>query len=167
MTKKLIVTIVIVAVLALGIGAGIGIAAAGTAGSADDPLITLSYLNEKFKTDLMKDIDAMIKTRGDEIAAKIGENSGGNDAPADAFKIVVLGAGQKLLLKEGSELLVREGTALIIGDALSNATKGETAAVGSAALVNNMYLAGAANSGIQATDGTVKVLVRGEYTIAA
>ena len=168
MTKKLVITVVIVAILALGLGTGIGIAAAGTAGSADDPLITLSYLNDKFKVELLKDIDALVKTRGDEITAKINETNGGMvDAPADAFKVVVLGGGQKLMLNEGSELLVREGTAMIIGDALSNATKGDTAAAGSAALINNMYIAAAANCGVQAAGGNVKLLVRGEYTITA
>ena len=169
MTKRMRLTIVIVAILALALGTGIGIMAAGTAGSADDPLITLSYLNDKFKADLLKDIDALIKTRGDEITAKVNASGAGTtgEAPADAFKVVVLGSGQKLILSEGAELLVREGTATVIGDALSNTTKGEATNAGAAALINNMYLASSASSGIQAGTDTVKVLVRGTYTITA
>ena len=169
MTKRLILTIVIVAILALALGAGIGIMAAGTAGSADDPLITLSYLNDKFKADLVKDIDAMIKARGDEISAKVDASlagaAGGTAASPDAFKLVTMTAGQTLTLKEGSELLVREGSATVAGAALANTTTGEQAAVGAAALINNMYLASAANGGINANAGAVTALVRGTYTI--
>ena len=169
MTKRFRLTIVIVAILALALGTGIGIMAAGTAGSADDPLITLSYLNDKFKADLLKDIDALIKTRGDEITAKVSASGAGTtgETPADVFKVVVLGAGQKLILNEGAELLMREGTAAVIGDAFSNTTKGEATPAGAAVLINNMYLASSASSGIQAGTDTVKVLVRGTYTITA
>lgn len=168
MTKRLIVTIVIAVVLALAVGTGIGILAAGTAGSADDPLITLSYLNDMFKADLMKDIDALIKTRGDEISAKVDTaitGSSGENA-ADAFKVVTLTGGQTLTLKEGSELLLREGTALVSGTALANTTTGEPAQAGTTALINNMYLATGSGSGIKAGAEAVKVLVRGAYTIS-
>ena len=170
MTRRFILTIVIVALLALALGTGLGIMAAGTAGSSDDPLITLSYLNDKFKADLVKDIDAMIKARGDELSAKVDASltgsSGGSAAPADTFKVVVLSGGQTLTLKEGSELLVREGTALVAGAALANTTTGESAQVGATALINNMYLATSANAGINAGTEAVKALVRGAYTIA-
>jgi hypothetical protein len=164
---KLVIAVLVIAALAFG--TGVGMLAAGGAGSADDPLITLSYLNGKFKTDLAAEIDALIKARGDELSAKIdtalaGETGGAESA--DAFKVVTLQAGQALTLSEGSELLVREGSALITGAALSNTTTGEAAQAGFPALLNNMYLAAADGGGITAGDSAVKALVRGPYTIA-
>lgn len=169
MTKKVVVTIIVAVVAALLIGTGIGILAAGSAGSADDPLITLSYLNEKFKTDLMTEIDSQIKARGDEITAKIDASLTGGDgaaAPSDAFKVVTLSTGQTLTLTEGAELLVREGAAVIAGGSLANTTTGVSETIGAPALINNMYLATSAGSGVTAGAAPVKLLVRGEYTIS-
>ncbi|NLB30002.1 MAG: hypothetical protein GX823_07310 [Clostridiales bacterium] len=170
MTKRLTIIVAVAVLLALAIGTGVGMLAAGTAGSADDPLITLSYLNEKFKVELIKDIDVLIKARGDEISAKvdaaISDSPGGNAASADVFKVVTLRSGQTLTLNEGSELLVREGTALVSGAAIANTTTGGMTAAGAAALVNNMYLATASNSGVYANTESVKILVRGGYAIS-
>ena len=41
----------------------ISVAAAGTAGSSSDPLVTLSYLNEKFLPELMTRVDEKLAAR--------------------------------------------------------------------------------------------------------
>ena len=43
----------------------ISVAAAGTAGSSSDPLVTLSYLNEKFLPELMTRVDEKLAARTD------------------------------------------------------------------------------------------------------
>lgn len=53
----------------------ISVAAAGTAGSSSDPLVTLSYLNEKFLPELMTRVDEKARRahgHGLERAARAG-----------------------------------------------------------------------------------------------
>ena len=50
----------------------ISVAAAGTAGSSSDPLVTLSYLNEKFLPELMTRVDEKI---GCEVMLRVGTAS--------------------------------------------------------------------------------------------
>jgi hypothetical protein len=55
--KKKKTLVILSVVLALIIAAGIGAYAASNYGTSDDPLITLSYLDNKLTPDLMKQFD--------------------------------------------------------------------------------------------------------------
>ena len=49
----------------------ISVAAAGTAGSSSDPLVTLSYLNEKFLPELMTRVDEKLAARTDTASKEL------------------------------------------------------------------------------------------------
>jgi hypothetical protein len=153
---------------------------AASSGTQADPLITLSYLNEKFRPQLLDEIKTEIGKAGTEITAKIDEKlaSGGlssldnGSSPtvddADAFAVVTLARGQTLKCAVGTELLLRIGTATASGasaPALVDETSGASAAIGASLEANHMYLVTIEGNGASATAATVKILVRGTYTI--
>lgn len=49
----------------------ISVAATGTAGSSSDPLVTLSYLNEKFLPELMTRVDEKLAARTDTASKEL------------------------------------------------------------------------------------------------
>ena len=78
------------------------LSAAAEAGSADDPLVTLSYLNETFMDDIMDRVDEKIAQRD----AQSGTASG--------FAVVTLSSGQTLVGDIGCEVMLRVGSAVCV-----------------------------------------------------
>lgn len=120
------------------------VAAAGNVGSKDDPLVTYSYVNETFKNEVMS------------------EANGG-------FVLVTLSKGQILNGEVGTEVLLRVGTAQCVAASspgLIDTT--DASAINDAAALkkNHLYMMTIEERGIKATAGTVKVLVRGSYTVS-
>ena len=83
--------------------------ASGGAGSQGDPLVTLSYLNDTFLTQVLEKVDKSLDERGGRLRGEIdqqiaqreqelrGQLSGGSPAaPASAYTAVTLSAGQTL-----------------------------------------------------------------------
>jgi len=164
MKRIIIIALAVILVLSVAVWAF----AASNAGSQDDPLVTVSYLNDKFKADLVKEFEAKITAQGAELAAKIDEKlgaaSGGSTSQADAFYLVTLSAGQTLRCDVGTEVLLREGAFTVSGAAVTDTTSGSAVAVGSTAANNHMFVA-AAGSGFTLGGASGTVLVRGTYTI--
>lgn len=121
-------------------GAGMAKGASGAVpGSAGDPLITKSYLDERLS----------------ELA---GGSAGG------MFSRVTLSRGDRISVKGGGELMVYSGNAEVTGsDGLVNLTTGELFRDGNSAIKYHLYLSPADDSGIRAS-GNVTVFVRGGYT---
>ena len=90
------------AVLVAGVIGGVAFAA-GTQGSQDDPLVTLSYLNEKALPEILRQVEAKLDEREAALNKKLQE--GGQSA----FTTVELKAGKTLTLSAGSQLLLRQG----------------------------------------------------------
>ncbi|MDE7326013.1 MAG: hypothetical protein K2N63_07045, partial [Lachnospiraceae bacterium] len=108
----------------------------GVPGSAGDPLITKSYLEER-----------------------LAQVSGGTAA----FVKVTLLRGEGIVLYSGSELMLYSGSAAVTGaDGLVNLTTGELFKRGNSTVRYNLYLAPADGCGIEA-DGNVTAYVRGNY----
>ena len=109
----------------------ISVAAAGTAGSSSDPLVTLSYLNEKFLPELMTRVDEKLAARTDtaskELRAQVDadikrleekygsqtSNEGASAGTADSFAVVTMTNGQVLYGAIGCEVMLRVGTASV------------------------------------------------------
>lgn len=93
----------------------ISLAAVGDAGSGNDPLITLSYLESRlvsFKEDIQTLVSDQIKTA---LAALPGD--AGTDPAAEAkWEILVLSQGNRLIGAGGTEMILRAGEALAIGN---------------------------------------------------
>ncbi len=113
-------------------------AGGGVPGSAGDPLVTRSYLEER-----------------------LSETGGGS---ASRFSKVVLSRGEGLSLYSGSELILYSGSAAVTGAAgLVSLTTGELFKRGTSVVRYHLYLAPEDGCGILA-DAGVTVYVRGDYS---
>ena len=119
------------AVLVLATLAG-ATAAMGSQGDQDDPLVTLSYLNDKLLPDIMERVDAKVEAKGKEIRAAVGKPSG------QSFVSTEVAAGKTLTLQAGTQLLLRQGQASCV-DGLVDVTTGEP--LGGALQANHLYIA--------------------------
>ncbi len=167
-------------VLTAAISGGVAAFAAGTGGSADDPLVTLSYLNDVFAPSLNDTVDkavaaneAALKQDLDDAISewntKIQGQMGGSGSGSAAYTVVTLSNGQTLTGQVGCEIMLRVGTATCVASGapgLVDSTGGTTLANGNTLVTNHLYLVTVDTRGVTATADTVKLLVRGSYTIA-
>lgn len=131
-------------------------------GSADDPIITLSYFKEQteiFKKEITGTISALEK--------KIPKSASTEDAPlASSFKVVNLKATESLTCGEGTELIVRSGQSKAIASeagGLSDVTEGRDISNGEI-IKNNHHLIVPRNDGrgiVAMTDGAI--MIKGAY----
>ncbi len=164
-----------------------GVSVFATAGGQNDPLISLSYLNETFLGTVTEKVKEMIAERDkalkEELAKEIaaaekalakeyGSGSEGSNLPgeyeANTFVLVTLEKGQTLTGFTGCEVLLRVGTATCVASSspgLVDTTSGKTLSGGGALEANHLYMATVDGRGLKATAATVKVLVRGLYVI--
>ena len=163
------IALILTAVL-LGLAVCLPAAAAG-AGTADDPLVTLSYLNETFLAAVQKRIDEAVASRNASLTAyidgKLG-SGGGSAGTASSFAVVTIPAGKTLVGDIGCEVMLRVGSASCVSPStpgLIDETTGGTLENGKALVKNHLYMMTIEGRGVKAGSGTVKVLVRGSYTI--
>lgn len=179
MKKKILIVLVCIALLAVGTGVGM-LAAESGYGSRSDPLITLSYVNSILKPELESKNAEAAEKASSELSSKLDEKVAAYEASvrgmlgssalstADVFGVVTLSDGQTLKCDAGAELMLRIGTADAAGDdspALVDTTSGKTLDAGGSLTRNHMYMVTISGCGLTATADTVKVLVRGSYTI--
>lgn len=160
------------------------VAIANEVGSQGDPLVTLSYLNETFLTQILSKVDEKIAARSESLSKQIREQIAGtkrdilielgssygdeNGGVAVSFAAVTLSAGQTLYGGTGCEVLLRSGSAVCYSEGKSvpglvDTTDGTTINHGSQLLANHLYMM-TDERGVQAQEDVV-LLVRGEYTI--
>lgn len=150
--------------------------AAAEAGSAQDPLVTLSYLNDTYLSSILAKVDSRIAQRNTELNAQIDQKiaaSGGTvvnpgGGGASTFTVVTLSSGQTLNGQIGCEVMLRVGTAACVAASapgLIDETAGSTLAGGKALVQNHLYMMTVEDRGVRATAATTKLLVRGSYTI--
>ena len=173
MKKRIIVGIVVTVIFAAI--SGVTLLVFANPGTASDPLVTLSYLNGAFKTQIMRDVDSIetdimndVNSIANDIRRSIPGGGNVNIPAADAFHVVTLRRNQTLVASVGTEIMLRIGTATAYGPnapALVNYTNATTLASGAAVVTNNMYLVTIEGNGLRATADLVRVLVRGNYRI--
>ena len=155
--------------LVLTVGAlSVTMAFAADPGSASDPLVTLSYLQDVFFDSIMEKVDARIDARNNQIASKVSGTSGGSGS-VDTFTVVTLTSGQVLTGDIGCEVLLRVGSAVCTSPSapgLIDETAASTLNSGGALVQNHLYMMTIEGRGVKATAATTKLLVRGTYTIA-
>ena len=138
---------------------------AAEVGSSKDPLVTLSYLEEVFLDTILDLVDEKIEERNESLSGKLG---GSSDETA-TFTVVTLSNGQTLTGEIGCEVMLRVGTAVCVAASnpgLIDETAASTLGNGQALATNHMYMMTIEDRGVLATADTVKLLVRGEYSIA-
>lgn len=147
---------------------------AANAGGADDPLVTLSYLNTTFRNQVQTMVDETVDTRKSEMEdalSKVLEQGGtgtGEGGSGSVFSVVTLKQGQILEGDVGCEVMLRIGSAVCgtpgtVG--LIDTTTGGNLANGASLDTNHLYMITISTRTVTATSGTAMVLVRGPYTI--
>jgi len=174
MKNKIITGIIVLAAVTFISGAAL--LAMATPGTAEDPFIVMSYLNDIFRprvtADINKAVSDMTTVFNKQIAQYESQDGTGfipdDHSVTDVFKVVTLSNGQSLTCSVGTEIMLRIGTAAGFGTApaLVNYTTGMTLSSGTALTTNHMYLITIEGNGITATANTVRVLVRGNCTIS-
>ena len=142
-------------------GLCLGTGAALAAGDADDPLVTLSYLNETVLPKLLSQTDEKAKVRQTELANQLSQvmAQGGGGASA-SYTVVTLNPGQRMDLDIGCEVLLRVGSATAgaaVDPALVDVSAGGELYSGGALVRNHLYLA---------TMSDHYVLARGGYRVS-
>ena len=148
---------------------------AGSAGSSADPLITLSYLNGTFAKQVQTMVDESVAARKAEMEQALdkliasGGSQTGTSAGGSVFAVVTLVQGQTLVGDVGCEVMLRVGNAVCgstdsVG--LIDTTGGTNLPSGAALAVNHLYMVTISTRSVTATSDTVKVLVRGPYTVS-
>lgn len=143
--------------------------AAGSQGTQSDPLVTLSYLNNKATPAILTQVDTKIAQRESELVGMLQDKlgNGASGTASSAYQVVTLTQGQQLIGKEGCEFLLRSGTASCVSDSspgLVDMTAGSTLAPGGSLVQNHLYLGTIDGRGVKAASA-VTLLVRGGYTV--
>ena len=157
------------AMLALSLALSCTVTLATEAGSSQDPLVTLSYLNDTFLGQIMDQVDAKIAQRNSQIVQQLGGQGGSGSATASTFTVVTLSSGQVLTGDIGCEVMLRVGTASCVAPSapgLIDESAGSTLSDGGALVQNHLYMMTVEGRGVRATAATTKLLVRGSYTIS-
>lgn len=150
--------------------------AAMAAGDKSDPLITLSYLTKTATPQILEQVEEQSQERQTRLLEKfnaaIDEYKGElnqSGAGSAAYSVVTLSNGQKLKLGVGGEVMLRVGSASVSADsspALIDVSSGGSLNSGGKLEANHLYMATIADRTVTATAETVKVLVRGAYTVS-
>ena len=160
---RILVLLVLVGVLSMTV------TLAAEPGSDNDPLVTLSYLNETFMDSIMQKVDQKIADRNSQIAQQLGAQTGNTSGTAASFTVVTLSNGQILTGDIGCEVMLRVGTAVCVSPSSPGLIDESSAAAlnnGGALVQNHLYMMTIEGRGVKATAATTKLLVRGSYTIA-
>jgi hypothetical protein len=146
--------------------------AATSAGSSSDPLVTLSYLTDKFTPQMESRMETLVKDKADELTEQFEEavsgTSSGSSSSASVFQVVTLTKGKTLVGDVGCEVMLRVGSATCGADGstgLVDTTDGTTLENGKSLVKNHLYMVTVSTRSVTATADTVRVLVRGPYTI--
>ena len=173
--KRRILPVLALAVCVLGGGAALA-----TSGDANDPLVTLSYLNQVALPQVVQQVQDTVKpmqeTLKQDLAAQVdayqAEMEGIVSAGATesgTFVLVTMTKGQKMTLDLGCEVLLRVGSVTVnCGEnpALVDLSDAGTLNKGGSLVKNHLYLANMTDRVLTAAADSVKLLVRGGYKIA-
>lgn len=129
--------------------------AAGTQGSQSDPLVTLSYLNEKALPEILAQVDKKVEEGTKELRERM------EDKGQAVFRTSEVGAGKTVTLTAGSQFLLRSGAASC-ADGLIDLTIGET--VWGELAVNHLYIASGDGQKVTVAEKAT-VMTLGGYTI--
>lgn len=175
--RPLIITTLIMVLLFTGYAA-----LADEYGSKDDPLVSLSYINEVLMPQTLSDIDDLIEEKTadylKEVAKEVDDygkefESLSNDTEfiekvankisnQTSTEAVSLASGQKITLSAGSEVIVRTGEGKFSANFL-NVTTGTATLADEVSALNNLYLAVEESVTFSATTATT-LIVSGSYS---
>ncbi len=165
---------IVAAVLALAVTALCGTVALAAAGGENDPLVTLSYLNQTVIPDILRQVEEKTAAKQRELERDLSAQieaykaDSGSSEEDLGFTLVTMTEGQTLNVSVGCEMLLRIGSARVNANgspALIDETTGESIIPGASLEENHLYMATIAERSLTATAASVKILVRGGYTV--
>lgn len=174
MDKRLTVRLGALAFTAALLGTG---AALASGGGQTDPLVTLSYLEQTAIPQIVSQVEEKTAAKQKELAQSFSDQieaykrEGGSGGPADgsaSYTLLTLSRGQVLRPEVGCELLLRVGTASVQAGgspALIDLSSGGTIENGASLTKNHLYMSTIEGRTVTASADTVKILVRGGYSI--
>ena len=174
LNKRRTLPLILAATLMLGTGASLA-----AVGDENDPLISLSYLQKIVLPDILTQVETNTKQQQEQLSAElaaqidqyktdmqalVSSSSTGNDS----YTLVTLSAGQTMYLDVGCEMMLRVGTATVnsaTSPALIDITTGDTINNGTSLIKNHLYMSTIPDRTLIPSSDTVKLLVRGGYSI--
>ena len=153
------------------------IAAAAAYDSSVDPIVTLSYLSNQFKNEILSEVDKRIENIvGSLEQYRIAKDNEPEPVvteiplPSASFEVVELGLGDELYAESPCEIMLRAGSVMCIApdasQGLADTTGGYDIYNGDYLTKNHMCLIPRADGrGISAKSESVFIMVRGEYSI--
>ena len=160
---------------ALCLGAGVVLAANG---DQNDPLVTMSYLDETVIPEVVAKVEENTKVRqlSTQLAAQIAkyqqeiEAAGGSAGSGSAsYTLVTMTSGQTMALEVGCEVLLRVGSATVQSNtspALIDISTGGTVNSGASLTKNHLYMSTIPDRTLKAAASDVKLLVRGGWSVS-
>lgn len=156
------------------LGSGAALAAGG---GQNDPLVTLSYLNQTAIPQVVKQVEDKVAVRQKELEQALADQINqykqqggqGGGAVNETYTLVTMSSGQVMSLDVGCEVLLRVGSAEVRADsspALIDLSSGGTVNTGASLTKNHLYMSTIEGRTITASASTVKLLVRGGYSVA-
>lgn len=152
--------------------------AALAAGGEEDPLITLSYLTKTATPEILEQVEEQADERQEELLKRFNvaieaykeerAQESENMTGSASYTVVTLAKGQVLSLGVGCEVMLRVGSATVssgTSPALIDITSGGSLNNGGGLVTNHLYMATIADRSLTATADTVKILIRGQYSI--
>lgn len=148
---------------------------AANPGSSSDPLISLSYFEDRItslKDELSKSLSTTLSEKFEVLNKNIEKNiddikKNGITAPS-SFELITLGANETLILEASTEVIVRSGKSIVItsensSGGISDVTSGKDLSNGEAITNNHLLIVPKSDGrGIKA-NVTGAVLVKGNY----
>lgn len=149
-------------------------------GSESDPLVSKSYVEQKFneaKKDsdlnkeklekIEKDIEKLVEDNRNN-SNKPG-NSGSSQTSGDVFKVLELKKGQTILADESAEIIVRSGTVSAIGSengGISDITDGKDLTTGEGVDLNHLLIIPRSDGrGVKVEGSLAFIMVKGGYSL--
>lgn len=157
-----------------------GGAALAASGDKNDPLVTVSYLEQTVIPDVVSQVETKMTTKQEELSKTLTDqinqykqdvtSQGGGAAGSSAsYTVVTLTSGQTMALDVGCEVMLRIGSATVkaaTSPALVDISTGGTIDNGASLTTNHLYMSTISDRTIVPTAGTVKLLVRGGYSVS-
>lgn len=152
------------------------ISIAANPGSSSDPLISLSYFNDKIeelKETLLSSLSETLSTKFNEFekesAKKLEELKKQETSSDSTFELITLGENETILCEAGAEIIVRSGRSIIVTSesstgGISDLTLGKDLVNGEQISNNHLLIVPKGDGrGIKATI-TGAVMIKGKYT---
>lgn len=179
MSKGKRIAIAVAVLAAVALISGLTTMAVTNYGSKDDPLVTLSYLDETVTPAIMEKFNAALDAKTAELQAMIDKLSGQSAPPSggtsgsstpSGFVVLTLKNGQTVTCGVGTEIMPRIGTVTSYGKSnprlVDETTATAVSTAGKTLTTNHMYMVTIKDNGVKATRDNTKILIRGDYTVS-